>query len=66
MGSNELISTKPPKERAFLVAAEIRDSERLMDTEDSLEELALLADTAGLEVVGETSQKLDRPNVRKG
>ena len=40
MGSNELISTKPPKERAFLVAAEIRDSERLMDTEDSLEELA--------------------------
>ena len=62
MGSNELISTKPPKERAFLVAAEIRDAERLMDTADSLEELALLADTAGLEVVGETSQKLDRPN----
>ena len=58
-----MISTKPPKERAFLVAAEIKDSERLMDTSDSLEELALLADTAGLEVVGETSQKLDRPNV---
>ena len=63
MSSNELISTKPPKERAFLVAAEIKDAERLMDTEDSLEELALLADTAGLEVVGEASQKLDRPNV---
>ncbi len=63
MSSNELIPTKPPKERAFLVAAEIREAERLMDTEDSLEELALLADTAGLEVVGETSQKLDRPNV---
>lgn len=58
-----MISTKPPKERAFLVAAEIKDSDRLMDTSDSLEELALLADTAGLEVVGETSQKLDRPNV---
>lgn len=58
-----MISTKPPKERAFLVAAEIKDSKRLMDTADSLEELALLADTAGLEVVGETSQKLDRPNV---
>ena len=63
MSANELISTKPPKERAFLVAAEIKDSDRLMDTSDSLEELALLADTAGLEVVGETSQKLDRPNV---
>ena len=63
MSSNELISTKPPKERAFLVAAEIRESEHLMDTADSLEELALLADTAGLEVVGETTQKLDRPNV---
>lgn len=45
------------------MAAEIKDSDRLMDTSDSLEELALLADTAGLEVVGETSQKLDRPNV---
>ena len=63
MSSNELISTKPPKERAFLVAAEIKNSEQLLDTEDSLEELALLADTAGLEVVGETSQKLDHPNV---
>lgn len=63
MSTNELIPTKPPKERAFLVAAEIKDSERLMDTSDSLEELALLADTAGLEVVGETTQKLDRPNV---
>lgn len=63
MSSNELLSTKPPKERAFLVAAEIKDSNRLMDTSDSLEELALLSDTAGLEVVGETSQKLDRPNV---
>ncbi|MBR6088525.1 MAG: GTPase HflX [Anaerolineaceae bacterium] len=63
MSANEMISTDVPKERAFLVAAEIRDAERLMDTGDSLEELALLADTAGLEVVGETSQKLDRPNV---
>ncbi len=58
-----MILTKPPKERAFLVAAEIKDAERLMDVSDSLEELALLADTAGLEVVGETTQKLDRPNV---
>ena len=58
-----MISTEAPKERAFLVGAEIKDSEQLMDTADSLEELALLADTAGLEVVGETSQKLDHPHV---
>ena len=63
MSANELISTEAPKERAFLVGAEIKDSEQLMDTADSLEELALLADTAGLEVVGETSQKLDHPHV---
>ena len=59
----EMKSTKAPKERAFLVAAEIKSEDRLMDTADSLEELALLADTAGLEVVGETTQKLDKPNV---
>ena len=63
MSANEMISTEAPKERAFLVGAEIKDSEQLMDTADSLEELALLADTAGLEVVGETSQKLDHPHV---
>lgn len=63
MSASEMISTEAPKERAFLVGAEIKDAEQLMDTADSLEELALLSDTAGLEVVGETSQKLDRPHV---
>jgi GTP-binding protein HflX len=36
----------------------------LLPLEDSLNELALLADTSGLEVVGELTQKLDRPHVK--
>ena len=36
----------------------------LLPLEDSLTELALLADTSGLEVIGELTQKLDRPHVK--
>src|SRR5271157_1657997 len=55
--------TQPPRERAFLVGAELRGQKKFLSLEDSLTELALLADTAGLEVVGELTQKLDHPNV---
>src|SRR5512141_660358 len=55
--------TNPPRERAFLVGAEIYGQKHLLPLEDSLTELALLSDTAGLEVVGELTQKLDRPYV---
>jgi GTPase len=51
-----------PRERAFLVGVEIYGTEHLLALEDSLKELALLADTAGLDVVGQTTQKLDHPN----
>jgi GTPase len=54
--------TTPPRERAFLVGAEIRGNKQLLTLEDSLAELALLADTAGVDVVGELTQKLDRPH----
>jgi GTP-binding protein HflX len=54
--------TRPPRERAFLVGVGLRNEPSLLSIEDSLEELALLADTAGLEVVGETTQKLDTPH----
>ncbi len=54
--------TIPPIERAFLVGVELRDTENLLTVEDSLAELALLADTAGMQVVGEIYQKLDRPD----
>ncbi len=56
--------TKGPREKAFLVGVEIRGEEQLLSLEDSLAELALLADTAGLLVVGQSSQHLERPNVK--
>jgi GTP-binding protein HflX len=56
--------TNPPRERAFLVGVELYGQENLLTLEDSLTELALLADTSGLDVVGELTQKLDRPNVK--
>lgn len=54
--------TIPPRERAFMVGVEIRQEPSLISLEDSLSELERLADTAGLEIVGETSQKLDTPH----
>lgn len=57
-------TTATPRERAFLVAAAPRDTRRdgRWETEASLEELALLANTAGAEVIGSTIQRLDHPN----
>src|SRR5512139_3184919 len=56
--------TNPPRERAFLVGVELYHQKPLLSLADSLSELALLADTAGLDVVGELTQKLDRPHVK--
>ncbi len=55
--------TLPPRQRAFLVSAEIRGEPTLLNPEESLAELALLSETAGLVVVGESTQTLDHPNV---
>lgn len=49
-------------ERGFLVGLEVRGTIPLLSVEDSLQELALLADTAGIEVVGSATQKLNRIN----
>ncbi|MBI1795235.1 MAG: GTPase HflX [Chloroflexi bacterium] len=54
--------TQAPRERAFLVGVDIYQQKHHLTLEDSLTELALLADTAGLVVVGELTQKLDHPN----
>jgi GTP-binding protein HflX len=51
-------STAAPRERAFLVGAELTGDRSLWRAEDSLQELALLADTAGLDVVGRIYQRL--------
>lgn len=56
------LPTKPPVERAFLVGIELRGRHALLGVEDSLAELAQLADTAGLVVVGETYQRIERPD----
>jgi len=50
------IPTNPPAERAFLVGVEFRSEKPLIPLEDSLNELALLAQTVNLEVVGEATQ----------
>ncbi len=57
-------STEMGKERAFLVGVEFRGQNGLLSVEESLAELSLLAETAGLEVVGQASQRLDQPNVQ--
>jgi len=54
--------TTRPRERAILIGAEIRGQNNLLSLEDSLNELALLAETAGLDVIGQVTQRLDRPN----
>ena len=51
-------STAAPRERAFLVGAELTGGRSPWSAEDSLQELGLLADTAGLEVVGSAYQRL--------
>lgn len=55
--------TTPPRERAFLVGVEIHNQHKHLSLEDSLAELALLADTAGVDVVGELTQRLNHPHV---
>ena len=54
----DLHTTGAKTEKAYLVGIELRRSNPLLGIEDSLEELALLAETAGLEVVGDTMQRL--------
>lgn len=56
--------TYRPRERAFLVGVEIHGNSKLLSLGDSIAELKLLAQTAGLDVVGEARQKLDSPNVK--
>lgn len=44
------------------MGAELKDSHPLLPVEDSLEELARLADTAGIDVAGQTIQHFAKPN----
>jgi GTPase len=58
--SGKFYDRTPQVERAYLVGVEIRGQEGLISLEDSLSELVLLADTAGLDVVGQATQRLNR------
>lgn len=62
MPTTNLLHTESPQEKALLVGVNLRSKRGLLSLEDSLEELELLADTAGVEVVGVDTQNLDRPN----
>ena len=57
-----LVSTAPLEERAVLVAVELNGVPTLLSVQDSLDELGLLAKTAGLSITGRLTQKLDAPN----
>jgi len=66
-GNQDLKMTRPPREKAFLVGVEWNDTPKgkyrpdAWPVEESLTELERLADTAGLDVVGQAVQSLDRP-----
>ena len=63
MTGDRLIELEPPVERAVLVAApHLDESETLVD--EHLEELRLLADTAGAQVVATLVQRLVSPHPR--
>ena len=57
----KLHATKPPREKAFLVGTELSGGRSSWSATDSLAELALLVDTADLEVVGQLQQRLKQP-----
>lgn len=57
---SDLLSNNHEKERAYLAGAEVRGTRPLLNLEDSLRELALLADTAGMTVVGQTTQRVQQ------
>ena len=61
MSQPELI-TNEQTERAYLIAIEMQWASAPFSAADSLSELALLAKTAGLEVVGQTFQRLRKIN----
>lgn len=62
MAKRKLHSAKDASDRTLLVGLKIVGDESLLAMEDSLEELELLARTAGLSVVGQVSQQITTIN----
>lgn len=65
---HELIPGLPDVERTLLVAAQVKNARPLLRLEDSLQELTMLADTAGMQVVGQIVQRMQQvdPNTYVG
>ncbi len=64
MANRKPVSTGGQPERAILVGVEFRGDEKLLPLDESLDELRLLAMTAGVDAVAEITQSLERPNVK--
>jgi GTP-binding protein HflX len=62
MKTKQLFATAAKKEKAILVGIDIKDHQQFLSTDDSLSELELLANTAGLQVIAIEKQKLEAPN----
>ena len=62
MAKTQLLATENPQEKAILVGVSIFSQEDLLPLEDSMDELELLAHTAGVEVIGHITQNLNHPN----
>jgi len=60
--TRKTVSTRAAKERALLVAVAAKRGRDRWRVEDSLDELAQLASTAGVEVAGKLSQRLNAPS----
>jgi GTP-binding protein HflX len=60
--THKITSNLLEKPRAFLFGVDWRSEHNLLSIEDSLEELAVLCRTAGIEVVGSGFQKINKPD----
>lgn len=62
MAKSKLINTKEIQQKAILVGVNLSQHDELLPLDDSLVELELLADTAGIEIIGQVTQNLKSPN----
>ena len=62
MAKRRIQSSIKGPERTLMVGVQLAGERSLLPMEDSLDELTLLARTAGLEVVGQASQRVATPN----
>ena len=62
MKPKKLFDTTPKNEKAILIGLDLNNQNQYLSMDDSLAELELLAQTAGLKVIAVDKQKLDAPN----